>query len=87
MNMPGFSAEASLYRTSERYRIVAAGISTRGGQLLPQQTANFRELNRPFFACYFAHEMCVSRCSRRPIPFDELCRMGCKINYNNCLSG
>ncbi len=85
MHMPGFGAEASLYQTSERYRSVAAGISTPGGQVLPQQSIDFRRPHRPFFTCFFANERCLSRCAGRPIPFDEVCRVGCSIAYDTAV--
>jgi hypothetical protein len=90
MNMPGFRAASSLYRTSERYRASAAGISTQAGQVLPQQGVDLPYIPYDYvrrFWCYRAYRRCESRCDGRPNPFDEVCRVGCSIQLNSCLSG
>ena len=38
MNTPGFTAESSLYRTRNNYRLIAGGIQTSDGEaVIPQQ--------------------------------------------------
>lgn len=42
MRMPGFTAEASLYKTSEAYQLGATWIEAAGGQgVIPQQVVDF----------------------------------------------
>ena len=93
MNLPGFSAEASLYQTSGRYRIAAAGIATQQGELLPQQFGlrdlivpieTFREILRGLRheRCNILLQGCLSRCSSDPIP--SACYRGCFTQYNHC---
>ena len=50
MSIPGYGAEASVYRSSGRYRAAqAAGLALRDGVAIPQQA----ELLSPFiFFCY-----------------------------------
>ena len=89
MNLPGFRAEASLYQTSGRYRIAAAGIATHHGELLPQQFGlrdlvvrieTFREA-----WCGLRYELCESRCRPAYPPFDDVCRVGCALQYRQCV--
>jgi hypothetical protein len=94
MNLPGFSAEASLYQTSGQYGNAAAGISTQAGRLLPQQLADFREHFSvgPYRAavCDFQFDRCVSTCRRRT-PAGSLsrqyCIIGCLVQHDSCLNG
>jgi len=36
MNMPGFTAESSLYRTSTQYNVAATKLLVAGANILPQ---------------------------------------------------
>lgn len=50
MNMPGFTAENSLSKTSERYRLVTNRIAGTSGQgIIPQQ--DFLPPTEDFFRC------------------------------------
>ena len=52
MNMPGFTAEASLYHTSERYQFVPSWIEGTGGQeITPQQDFIPPTPMPPFLRC------------------------------------
>ncbi|CAN5767502.1 hypothetical protein BH20PSE1_BH20PSE1_23930 [soil metagenome] len=52
MNMPRFTAEASLYKTSEHYQFVASWIEGTGGQgIIPQQDFIPATPLPPFFRC------------------------------------
>jgi len=52
--IPGFSAEASLYKTSKRYRMVATTLSTLAGEhgVLPQAGGGLVCAGDPDNACY-----------------------------------
>jgi len=94
MNLPGFSAEASLYQTSGRYGNAAAGISTHEGQLLPQQLVDFREHFSvgPYRAavCELQFDRCARTCRRQHYPGTisyQYCLIGCLTQHDSCLRG
>ena len=52
MNMPGFTAEESFSKTSERYRFVANRmVGTNGQRIIPQQDFMPPAPRRRFFRC------------------------------------
>ncbi len=56
MRMPGFTAEVSLYRTSERYRMLTAGTLADGRDVVPQWCYSPRPGQfcccYPYLGCY-----------------------------------
>jgi hypothetical protein len=98
MSVPGFSADASLYRTTGRYRATAAGISAQAGQVLPQNGVGIGPLTSEFpsatsWVWYYLHYLkcldnygrCLESCADLPYPFDEKCRQNCSRWFTACL--
>jgi hypothetical protein len=54
MNMPGFTAEASLYRTSESYEL-EAGFTDGTGEIIPQRI----KLRTVYCSCDTQTDICV----------------------------
>jgi hypothetical protein len=69
MTIPGFTAEASLYRTSEGYRLAAATSSPVEGQLvIPQATRCFRFGACNVVCCEYAEGGEILWCTHYGIP-------------------
>jgi len=71
--IPGFKAEASLYKTSSRYWMMAT--NTSAGLVLPQQTS--------FGECVRFGRICSAECSRRGSPSG--CQDACSIGFLGCV--
>lgn len=53
MNMPGFTAEVSLYRTSERYHMVGTSApSAGGGEVVPQSSHDCWPIGEGWSECH-----------------------------------
>ena len=100
MRMPEFSAEASLYRTTEIYPGPNTGNSPESNAVAPQQTFSgiglrfpVRNLPPPRRDCDRERGICLRlwlpRClARCPITVDwcpEVCISRCEINYYRCV--
>ncbi len=77
MKMPGFNAEASLYKTGECYFMVEARILKM--HLLPQ--FDFIGVHEHWFQCLYDYERCLSLCRH---PWDDSCHRYCRSFYNKC---
>lgn len=66
MNLPGFRAEASLYKTSEQYRMsVSQDPSGSQTKVFPQRwwgSACDQQLNQCIENCYIVDMECVNQC-------------------------
>ena len=100
-NIPGFTAEASLYKTSSHYQSVAMRACNRCGQKVISQLAIDpfrvstgsglfggigRSLCRGF--CYIAWVLCLDGCEGTPEnPKGSTHCIICDENYRACLKG
>ncbi len=76
INIPGFTAETSLYKTSTHYRLLGALI--RGSGVVPQQSDCE-------IACGIADAACLTACIASG-PFYPLCASACTAATVLCLS-
>lgn len=74
MNTPGFSADASLYRMTTSYRMMAFDISS-SSQILPVSVSRFCGSG-----CAAASNDCTRQCS----PYDTACRDTCTDQFFGC---
>ena len=79
MRMVGFTADASLQKTSNHYQAAAAVTSTISPRLLPQQIVP------PGLYCVFDYWACNSNCSTVPIWRRGQCYSYCYFLYDKCL--
>jgi hypothetical protein len=82
MRMPGFTAEASLYNTSEHYHIAGTGISAihlplQINLVVPQQV--------PKWICLPAYIACGAACSALGFPLYFPCIGACWAGYLSCM--
>lgn len=77
MNMPGFTAETSLYKTHAHYRLI--GGLVRGSGVVPQQSDCE-------IACGVADAACLIGCIASG-PFYPLCASACTVATVICLGG
>jgi hypothetical protein len=66
MNMPGFTAEMSLYKIAEHYRMVGPPASPDWG------------VNRGKVKPSLPHIDCIVACALVPPPWDVVCYLGCR---------
>jgi hypothetical protein len=79
MNIPGFSADGSLSKTSAvSYQLVATN-NFSGAKVSPQQVIP------PGLRCLFDYSACNSSCSSWPIWRRNDCYSQCFSLYNKCL--
>jgi len=80
MNIPGFTAEAALYRTNKHYRVATADILTvLSGQVVPQQGA----VIPPELLCFHVYLGCINYCAN--MRGDRIwCYYSCYRVYNAC---
>ena len=83
MNMPGFTAEASLYKTICHYEMVEVNSSTMQTKILPQQI--FGVPIPPWLECLFNYWGCNSYCSSLPLSRRFDCYSYCFAFYNVCV--
>ena len=74
MNMPGFTAEKSIYRTSDHYRAIS---NTRNDarssrEVLPQLPIGFCQANCDSIQDSFLRSVCVLRCFDQQVEAEEV---------------
>jgi len=74
MKLPGFEAEASLYKSGQAYRGTAQGVSN-AAAVVPALSCGFD--------CFGNFLICNAECGF----IDPFCDAGCVIKYALCLSG
>lgn len=81
MNMPGFDAEMSLYKTEKLYRGCFSGVSSINtrASLVPQLTCSEK--------CLIKFSACNLACVLGGGPLVPVCFAGCYSSFNDCSSG
>lgn len=81
MNMPGFTAEASVYRPGSAYRAAyGAFAGNASAVVIPQQLA----LDLCKVGCIDAAILCSQGCNLAPFPFNIFCAFGCRDAREEC---
>jgi hypothetical protein len=91
MNMPRFTAEASLYKTSGHYQMAGAGIST--GHLMPQASIVMPQWHPSWMPewlhqsiCLAGVQACLYACPLTG-PAVWACLVACYVAYSSCTEG
>lgn len=87
-NLPGFTAEASLYEASERYRVAPTDVLTvltvLMAQVLPQQ-GFLGVVLPPALRCFHDYLGCTNYCSSLSLPTSRSrCYYDCYRSYKAC---
>jgi hypothetical protein len=80
VNIPGFAAEASLYRTNACFYLGAEANSSS-----PETKVSPQQVIPPGLRCLFDYWACNSSCSSWPIWRRNDCYSYCFAFYNRCL--
>jgi hypothetical protein len=77
MNMPGFTAENSVYATTTSYRMATGRTATTSSALVEMSAKASRFAGR---VCARISNGCTASCN----PYDYSCRDGCNDLFFNC---